>query len=92
MTAYADLEIGLHRRNADSYAVELRFSQPDSDADIRSMRDLSLVQFDIESLQGSVSSAEAYGQLLGKSLFADPELQNLFNLWGSDSPKLASLA
>jgi hypothetical protein len=31
----ADLEIALHRPDADSYRVELRFSQPESDADIR---------------------------------------------------------
>jgi hypothetical protein len=35
MTAYADLEIGLHRRGTGSYAIELRFSQPESEADIR---------------------------------------------------------
>ena len=39
MTDYADLEIGLHRRDADSYGVELRFSQPKSDAEVRLVRE-----------------------------------------------------
>ena len=29
---YIDLEISLHRRDADRYAVELRYSDPESDA------------------------------------------------------------
>ena len=35
MKASADLEIGLHRYDAESYSVELRFSHPESDADVR---------------------------------------------------------
>jgi len=31
--AFADLEIGLHRSDADSYRVELRFSQSEIDAE-----------------------------------------------------------
>ncbi|MCP4400095.1 MAG: hypothetical protein GY801_22660 [bacterium] len=35
MTKYADLEIGLHRRDAEQYQIELRFSRPDSDTEER---------------------------------------------------------
>ncbi len=35
MTVYADLEISLRRHTASGYVVDLRYSQPDSDADIR---------------------------------------------------------
>ena len=39
-------------RDSDSYTIELRFSQPESDADIRLVRgDPSLVQFDMERLR-----------------------------------------
>lgn len=49
MRSYADLELGLHPRDADSYSVELRFNAPDSDADVRLVRGDSLpVQFDTE--------------------------------------------
>jgi hypothetical protein len=30
---FADLEIGLHRSDVDSYRIELRFSQSESDAE-----------------------------------------------------------
>jgi hypothetical protein len=49
MTDYADLEIGLHRRDADSYGVGLRFSQPKSDAEVRLVREgASTVRFDFD--------------------------------------------
>jgi hypothetical protein len=32
----ADLELSLHRYDASAYTVELRFSQPDSETDVRS--------------------------------------------------------
>ena len=52
MTVYADLEMGLHRRDTGRYAIELRFSQPDSEVDIRLVRgDPAQVQFDMEGLR-----------------------------------------
>ena len=36
---YAELELGLSRRDGGSYSLDLRFSQPGSDADIRLVRD-----------------------------------------------------
>ena len=40
---YAELELGLSRRNGDS-CLDLRFSQPGSDADIRLVRDGGQIQ------------------------------------------------
>jgi hypothetical protein len=79
MTAYADLEVGLHRRDSDSYAVELRFNRPDSEADVRLIRgDPSLVQFDMDRLRTLALDDAAYGQLLSQCLFADPAVQTAF--------------
>ena len=79
MTTYADLEIGLHRRDAHCYAVELRFSQPESDAEVRSVRgDSSLVQFDFEQLRTLLLDDAAYGQYLAESLFAPPSFRMAF--------------
>jgi len=79
MTDCADLEIGLHRRDADSYGVELRFSQPGSDADVRLVRGgPSLVHLDFERLRALSLDSAAYGQLLGESLFADPAVWTAF--------------
>ena len=35
ITNYADFEIGLRRHPASGYEVDLRYSQPDSNADVR---------------------------------------------------------
>ncbi len=52
MKPSADLEISLHRHDAESYLVEFRFSQPDSDADIRlGHGELSLIHLDLEAIQ-----------------------------------------
>ncbi len=75
MTAYADLEIGLHRRDADSYVVELRFSQPDSE-EIRLVQ--GLAYFDVSRLRALTLDAAAYGQQLSEILFADPAIRTEF--------------
>src|SRR5215469_13163256 len=74
MPTCPDFEIGLHRQDVDGYAMELRFSQPESEADIRLV---SLVQFDLDGLRALALDAAAYGRLLSQSLFADPAVQSL---------------
>jgi hypothetical protein len=76
---YADLEMGLHRRDAGSYSVEFRYIQPDSEADIRmGQSSPALAQFDFEELNGLIFDSPAYGQLLTRSLFGDPAVQAAF--------------
>jgi hypothetical protein len=75
--AYAELEIGLHRRDADAYAVELRFTQPDSDDDKR--LDAGAAHFNMASLDKlAAGDPAAYGQALSDSLFADAAVQSAF--------------
>jgi len=79
MKEHADLEIGLHRHDADSYRVELRFSQPESDADVRlAQRGPSLARFDLDQLRELALDDAAYGQCLSDSLFADPGIRTAF--------------
>ena len=79
MTEVADLEIGLHRRDADSYAVEFRFIQPGSDADIRLSPDTrATAHFDFDNLRWAVFDARDYGHLLTQCLFADPDVRSAF--------------
>lgn len=68
--AYADLEIGLYRYDADSYVVELRFRRPDDQADRAPQR--GLARFDFADLRQHASQPDVYGQRLSHSLFADP--------------------
>jgi hypothetical protein len=79
MIAYADLEIGLHRRDTEGYSLDLRFNHPESDADVRlTGSGSSLAQFDLAHLRQVAYDDEAYGRLLAQSLFADPAVQAAF--------------
>lgn len=77
MTSYADLEIGLHRGDSDSYTVELRFSVPDSQSDLAPIR--GTCRFDLEKLRRAAIDATAHGQELAQSLFADPTIRAGFD-------------
>jgi len=79
MNAYADLEISLHRRDAGTYAVDLRFSQPDSEADIRlGQGNPASANIEINELQNLSFDPGAYGQKLTQNFFSDPKLQSAF--------------
>lgn len=73
----ADLEIGLYRRDADGYAVELRYTSPRSDADIRQQSGAP-VRFDRDSLRLLEQDHPGYGRLLSDTLFADPDIHTAF--------------
>ncbi len=80
MDKFAELEIGLHRREVGSYALELRFSQPESDAEVRLGQGQSLqTKLDLNALQELVYDPEAYGRRLTQDLFLDPGVQNAFS-------------
>ena len=76
MADIADLEIGLHHWDASGYSVELRFSQPNSDADIPPER--GLMSLDFEQLRAAESDLDAYGRLLTAGLFGDTTVQAAF--------------
>ena len=74
MTDYADLEISLSRRDADMFAVEMRFSQPDDQADRPPER--GEADFNFRELRTHVLDPEAYGRALTASLFENPDLRS----------------
>jgi hypothetical protein len=76
MNQIAELEIGLHRREADTYAVEFRFSLPDSEAEVRLGQ--GIARFDTGTLATLAPGEDLYGQTLTKSLFADAAVQTAF--------------
>ncbi|MCP4663409.1 MAG: CHAT domain-containing protein [bacterium] len=75
MTDYADLEIGLHCRDAHSYAVELRLRRPEDEADVRGH---GLAEFDFQKLRIPALDGGAYGELLSASLFQDSAVSEAF--------------
>ena len=71
-TQFADLEIGLHRHDPERYSVEMRFTPPDSDAEVRLVRgDLATAQFDLVALRELALDDAAYGRALSQGLFGD---------------------
>jgi hypothetical protein len=67
MTDYADLEIGLHRRDSATWRVEIRYCQEGSDADINPSGALT-VDIDPDELRQLADDEVAYGQALGRAL------------------------
>ena len=105
MAETVDLEIGLHHREAGSYAVELRAVQPDSETDTRAE---GPAQFDLAALRNFAIDPAAYGQALTENLFTAPKVRQVFSntlaiaqregiplrlrlLIGSSAPELNSL-
>jgi CHAT domain-containing protein/SIR2-like protein len=66
---YADLEIGLHRRDAVTWTVELRFSLPRTDAETQlGVSGPLLAHIDPHELD-AIDDDEEYGVALGSGLF-----------------------
>jgi len=79
MNEYADLEVSLHHREPGSYTVEFRFTQPNSDADIRLCQGQpAQTSLDIEELNKFAYDPVAYGKRLTQQFFADPVIQTAF--------------
>jgi len=80
MPPCADLEISLRRRDEDSYELDLRFSQPESDADVRLGKEVPAVKLDVKALRKHHLNDVDYGQTLAAQLFAHPRALEAFNL------------
>ena len=76
MTELADLEIGLHRRDVGGYTAELRFSSPESAADVRVAG--TGMSVDVYRLRDLSLDPSAYGQALSESLFSETALRTAF--------------
>lgn len=76
---FADLEIGLSRQGDGSYTVDLRYSQPDSAADIRlAGAEPAIASFDMDALRSLEIDPPAYGKALSAAFFAAPEVRTVF--------------
>ena len=79
MSSYAELVIGLRRRDAQVYTAELRFGLPDSDVETRvPAKRPALVQFPHAKLIELSLEPDAYGRLLTEALLADEALSGGF--------------
>ena len=79
MTDFADLELSLHRRDGGNYSVEMRFTQPNSDADIRlGTGETAGMTLDLPTLQSLIADPAEYGRMLTEGLFADASVASSF--------------
>ena len=76
MTAYPELEIGLHRFDAEAWTVDLRFNDPESDG--FDSRETTTELVDFQQLRELHGDDEAYGMVLGQALLADPAIRERF--------------
>ena len=76
MTAYPELEIGLHRFDAEAWTVDLRFNDPESDG--IDSRETTTELVDFQQLRELQADDEAYGMVLGQALLADPAIRERF--------------
>jgi hypothetical protein len=76
MKRAADLEVGVHRRDGQTYAVEMRLLPPGADVEVRA--DSGMMQLDLAALRGTVDD-KAYGTLLGGSLLGDDIVKTTFD-------------
>lgn len=76
MTAYPELEIGLHRFDAEAWTVDLRFNDPESDG--IDSRETTTELVDFQQLRELQADDEAYGMVLGQALLANPAIREGF--------------
>jgi hypothetical protein len=75
-TPYAELEVGLHRLAADAYQVELRFTHPESEAEVPPEKGLLTVDF--AALLALQQNPRAYGEALAAQIFASEAIRLLY--------------
>lgn len=81
MGDYADLEIGLFRREVDSYGVILRFNPPEVKGEEEVLNFLSPadpLHFNRPELLSTLHDPVAHGNGLSKSLFSNQEVKEYF--------------
>ena len=72
---HADLEIGLHRRHAFQYTIDLRYSTSDSETDEWVSGE---IQIDFDRLRSLSLEDQAYGELLTQTILRDEAVKSRF--------------
>lgn len=80
MSTYADLEISLRRRDEQKYDIDLSFTPPNSDGDMRLIKNTPQMQLDVESMRKYQVNPDNYGQKLADAFFGDPRVAEAFNI------------
>lgn len=76
MSDFTELEIGLFAGEADSYSVELHYTDPDDPASYAPER--GRMRLDIAALRRELLDPVVYGKILSEALFADENLRSYY--------------
>ncbi len=75
-TAYAEIEVGLHRTQPESYDIELRVTDPETEAEVAPVRGHARIS--LAALDERMLWPEGYGKLLTEQLFGDPAVRAFY--------------
>lgn len=75
MNRTADFEIGIHRRDGQTYTVEIRLLPPGADEEVRP--ESGLLQLDLDALRAATDDKN-YGAALGNALLSDRNVSEAF--------------
>jgi hypothetical protein len=75
-STYGEIEIGLQRMQPEAYEVELRVTDPNSEAEIAPLH--AQARFALDELAALRYSPLEYGQKLADQLFLDPALREFY--------------
>ena len=88
MTEFADLEIGIHRRDPEFYSVEFRYTPPNSEVEVRlDQSQQGRMQMHLNELRRLRSDPDSYRKLLTEKFFVDPIVKGAFLHAMSDAQK-----
>jgi len=73
---YTELEVGLHQLAADDYQVELRFTDPASEAEVPAEKGPAAL--DLAALLILQQDPRAYGEALSAQVFSDARVRGLY--------------
>lgn len=75
MSGRAELELVLERRGPDRYALRLRFTHPESDADVDLSAGAPTIELDRQALSAAQLEPKRYGSELARQLQTAPEVR-----------------
>ncbi|MCA1702378.1 MAG: hypothetical protein LC808_03565, partial [Actinobacteria bacterium] len=85
MRRLVELEVGLHRRDDETWTADLRCSGSDGEADVGDT--VPAFALDLKRVADEVMDDHTYGMMLGQALFGDPRAQNIFRQARADADK-----
>ena len=82
-TKYADLEIGLSRRDDSVYAVSFRLLRPDSDDTLLERGEIKRAILNPDDFTDALADPKDYGKRLTERFFSEPNITQWYTTYKS---------